>query len=173
MDWVGKMEQLKIIEPDHSQFLIKHIDNLEFVNSIEDKSVQLVVTSPPYNIGKAYEKKVEALVEELKPKDVVEVLHNPWFGYRDDHGLGYAQPDYIIRTPGRIYILECKLSQNLQAIAQLKLLYLPLIRQYYKQPIVLIQVFKYINSLSGLLLIHTLEEAKPNERIYTIHWLGT
>ena len=59
MDWVGKMEQLKIIGPDHSQFLVKQINNLEFVNSIEDNSVQLVVTSPPYNIGKAYEKKID------------------------------------------------------------------------------------------------------------------
>ena len=53
------MEQLKIIGPDHSQFLVKQINNLEFVNSIEDNSVQLVVTSPPYNIGKAYEKKID------------------------------------------------------------------------------------------------------------------
>ncbi|MHB8196179.1 MAG: DNA-methyltransferase, partial [Vulcanimicrobiaceae bacterium] len=31
-------------------------DNLEFLDEIADGSVQLVVTSPPYNIGKAYEK---------------------------------------------------------------------------------------------------------------------
>ncbi|MEE8434375.1 MAG: DNA methyltransferase, partial [bacterium] len=53
------MEQLKIIEPDHSQFLVKKINNLDFVNSIDDNSVQLVVTSPPYNIGKSYEKKID------------------------------------------------------------------------------------------------------------------
>jgi adenine-specific DNA-methyltransferase len=32
-------------------------DCLEFVASIPDSSIQLVCTSPPYNIGKAYEKK--------------------------------------------------------------------------------------------------------------------
>ena len=73
MDWVGKMEQLKIIEPDHSQFLIKHIDNLEFVNSIEDKSVQLVVTSPPYNIGKAYEKKIDLDLYITNQKTLIEM----------------------------------------------------------------------------------------------------
>jgi len=31
-------------------------DNLEFLSEVKDGSVQLVVTSPPYNIGKAYEK---------------------------------------------------------------------------------------------------------------------
>jgi adenine-specific DNA-methyltransferase len=33
-------------------------DNLEFLGGIDDGSVQLVVTSPPYNIGKSYEKSV-------------------------------------------------------------------------------------------------------------------
>ena len=32
-------------------------DNLEFLRRIPDASVQLVVTSPPYNLGKAYEKR--------------------------------------------------------------------------------------------------------------------
>ncbi len=31
-------------------------DNLAFLRGVEDASVQLVVTSPPYNIGKAYER---------------------------------------------------------------------------------------------------------------------
>src|SRR5580658_1399778 len=35
---------------------IRRADNLKFLSEIPDGSVQLVVTSPPYNIGKAYEK---------------------------------------------------------------------------------------------------------------------
>lgn len=31
-------------------------DCLDFLNQIPDKSIQLIVTSPPYNIGKEYEK---------------------------------------------------------------------------------------------------------------------
>jgi len=43
--------------------LAKHIvvfpgDCLELLRQIPDESVQLVVTSPPYNIGKEYEKKL-------------------------------------------------------------------------------------------------------------------
>ncbi|MGI8401238.1 MAG: DNA-methyltransferase [Gemmatimonadaceae bacterium] len=32
-------------------------DNLKFMNGLPDRSMQLIVTSPPYNIGKAYETK--------------------------------------------------------------------------------------------------------------------
>ncbi|GFP31562.1 adenine-specific DNA-methyltransferase, partial [Candidatus Hakubella thermalkaliphila] len=32
-------------------------DCLDFLRQIPDKSIQLIVTSPPYNIGKEYEKK--------------------------------------------------------------------------------------------------------------------
>jgi len=34
-------------------------DCLELLNAIPDESVQLIVTSPPYNLGKEYEKKLE------------------------------------------------------------------------------------------------------------------
>lgn len=33
-------------------------DNLEYLSTIEDCSVQLILTSPPYNIGKSYEKRM-------------------------------------------------------------------------------------------------------------------
>src|ERR1700743_2111794 len=32
-------------------------DNLEFMRSLKNESMDLIVTSPPYNMGKAYEKK--------------------------------------------------------------------------------------------------------------------
>lgn len=32
-------------------------DNLKFMRPLEDESMQLIVTSPPYNIGKSYEKR--------------------------------------------------------------------------------------------------------------------
>jgi adenine-specific DNA-methyltransferase len=32
-------------------------DNLEFMNSLQDSSMKLIVTSPPYNIGKSYERR--------------------------------------------------------------------------------------------------------------------
>lgn len=40
-------------------------DNLDFLRSLESASVKLIVTSPPYNIGKAYEKRspLESYIE--------------------------------------------------------------------------------------------------------------
>lgn len=35
-----------------------HGDCLQFIKEIPDKSIQLIVTSPPYNIGKPYEKRL-------------------------------------------------------------------------------------------------------------------
>jgi len=34
-------------------------DCLDFLNQIPDKSIQLIITSPPYNLGKEYEKKLD------------------------------------------------------------------------------------------------------------------
>lgn len=44
--------------PSLNTFLnIACADNLEFMKGLSDKSMQLIVTSPPYNMGKAYESK--------------------------------------------------------------------------------------------------------------------
>lgn len=39
------------------EYSIKCIDNLEFMRSLPNESMHLIVTSPPYNLGKSYEKK--------------------------------------------------------------------------------------------------------------------
>lgn len=36
-------------------FSVEHCDNLTFMGRLPDESIDLIVTSPPYNIGKAYE----------------------------------------------------------------------------------------------------------------------
>lgn len=42
-----------------SQVTVFHGDCLEFLKTLPDQSTQLVVTSPPYNIGKSYEKRTD------------------------------------------------------------------------------------------------------------------
>lgn len=49
---------------------IECMDNLQYMRTIGDNSVDLIVTSPPYNLGKPYEKKV-ALEEYLKKQEKV------------------------------------------------------------------------------------------------------
>ena len=54
-------------------------DNLEFLRGLADESVKLVVTSPPYNLGKDYERRtpVSSYLEAQKAviKECVRILH--------------------------------------------------------------------------------------------------
>lgn len=52
--------------------VIYHGNCLELLGQIPDKSVQLVITSPPYNIGKAYEKKLDLQVYCEQQKEIIE-----------------------------------------------------------------------------------------------------
>lgn len=49
-----------------------HGDCMEFLQTIPDGSVQLVVTSPPYNIGKKYEDVLDIEVYKAQQREVIE-----------------------------------------------------------------------------------------------------
>ncbi|MHB9035069.1 MAG: DNA-methyltransferase [Armatimonadota bacterium] len=42
---------------ERPEFVMECVDNLEFMRFVANESMKLIVTSPPYNIGKAYEKR--------------------------------------------------------------------------------------------------------------------
>lgn len=54
-------------------------------------------------------------------------MHGPWIEYRDHDGLGVCQPDFIVRLPGRILVIEAKLTFVQNAILKLQTLYIPLV----------------------------------------------
>jgi adenine-specific DNA-methyltransferase len=58
---------------------IKCQDNLKFMRKLEDESINLIVTSPPYNIGKEYEEKLskDKYIEEQTAciAEAVRLLH--------------------------------------------------------------------------------------------------
>jgi adenine-specific DNA-methyltransferase len=62
--------------PDHN---IACADNLDFMRSLKSESMNLIVTSPPYNIGKAYERKtsLDLYVEQQAATiaEAVRLLH--------------------------------------------------------------------------------------------------
>jgi len=81
--------QKKLISTDESQqiytdfntnqqIILHHGESLEFLKTLPDNFIKLIISSPPYNIGKKYEKKVfldEYLAEqELVLKELVRVL---------------------------------------------------------------------------------------------------
>ena len=43
----------------HEQAVLYHGRSVDMLKTIPDESIQLIVTSPPYNIGKEYEKKIK------------------------------------------------------------------------------------------------------------------
>jgi adenine-specific DNA-methyltransferase len=59
--------------------VIERMDNLEFMRGLTKESIKLIVTSPPYNIGKEYEKQttLDAYIEEQSAAiaEAVRVLH--------------------------------------------------------------------------------------------------
>lgn len=74
------MEQATLIQlPASADAHISCENNLKYMRRLDDESMQLVVTSPPYNIGKEYEKKtdLERYVEEQAAciAEAVRVLH--------------------------------------------------------------------------------------------------
>ncbi len=48
-------QNARVVQLPSAAFRIEQADNLSFMRSLPNESVQLVVTSPPYNIGKSYE----------------------------------------------------------------------------------------------------------------------
>lgn len=64
--------------PIHSSFSPEHFvtlyhgDCMDFLQTVPDESVQLVVTSPPYNIGKAYEDVLDIEVHKDQQRRVIE-----------------------------------------------------------------------------------------------------
>ena len=51
------MEQLRTVEPDPGRVRMECVDNLEFLAALPAETIQLIVTSPPYNLGKSYERR--------------------------------------------------------------------------------------------------------------------
>ncbi|MCD6344869.1 MAG: site-specific DNA-methyltransferase [Anaerolineae bacterium] len=68
------MTKIKIaaeFDPD-ADFILHHGDCLDLLARLPDEFVQLVVTSPPYNIGKSYEKHLDLDVYLKKQRLVIE-----------------------------------------------------------------------------------------------------
>jgi adenine-specific DNA-methyltransferase len=62
-----------------NEITLYHGDCLEFLKTIPDESAQLVVTSPPYNIGKEYEVTLDIDVYKAQQREVIQecirILH--------------------------------------------------------------------------------------------------
>jgi adenine-specific DNA-methyltransferase len=62
---------VKLSEPQTEASHIHHGDCLDFLATLPDRSVQLVVTSPPYNIGKEYESRLDLAAYQEQQRFVI------------------------------------------------------------------------------------------------------
>lgn len=76
-------------------------DSLDFIKTLPDDSIKLIITSPPYNIGKEYEKKVDIeeylTTQEDIIRELVRVLSN-------DGSLCWEVGNYI--NNGEVFPLD-------------------------------------------------------------------
>jgi len=80
---------------------IIHKDCLEFLKKQPDKSMDLIITSPPYNVGKVYEKKKQ-LPNYLKSQE--EVIKECYRVLKDTGNIFWEVGNYI--ENGEVYPLD-------------------------------------------------------------------
>jgi len=84
-----------------------HGDRLDFMKSLPNKSVKLVVTSPPYNIGKEYEKRKDLDIylaeQEATIKEAVRVL-------TDDGSICWQVGNHIAKD-GEVFPIDALIYQ--------------------------------------------------------------
>lgn len=85
-----------------SDVVLFHGDRLDFLKSIPDSSLKLVVTSPPYNIGKEYEKRKD-LDSYLAGQE--ETIKESVRALRDDGSLCWQVGNHIAKD-GEVYPLD-------------------------------------------------------------------
>ncbi len=76
-------------------------DTLKFLGTIPDRTISLVITSPPYNIGKVYEKKVGIKEYLLQQRPVISELVRI---LKDDGSLCWEVGNYIDK--GEVFPLD-------------------------------------------------------------------
>jgi DNA modification methylase len=84
-----------------NNYIYRCCDANEFMNTLDDNSIKLIITSPPYNIGKEYETKtsIETYLENMEPllENMVRVL-------REDGSICWQVGNYIDK--GEVFPLD-------------------------------------------------------------------
>lgn len=81
-------------------------DCLERMAEIEDGSVDLTVTSPPYNIGKPYEKVIDIQSYLLWQRDIIAEVYRTT---KDGGSVCWQVGNFVIK--GAVYPLDCLMFQ--------------------------------------------------------------
>src|SRR6185503_18873539 len=102
------------------------------------------------------------------------VLPGRWIHFVDRRGAGYAQPDFLLETPGAVICFEAKLTQCEAGRLQIQQLYRPLLRQLYSCPVVGVLVCKNLTCDTGASSVADPRDLlkETEERVWCWHFLG-
>jgi DNA modification methylase len=84
-----------------AEIVLYHGDVLDFLETIPDQSIRLIVTSPPYNLGKYYEKRVSI---EQYLKGQVNVIDQLYRVLRSDGSLCWQVGNFV--DDGEVFPLD-------------------------------------------------------------------
>ena len=93
----GKADTRDRFDPQATSVILAG-DSAETLKTVPDQSMKLIITSPPYNLGKAYEEaaRLDAYLENLTPivDQLIRVLSN-------DGSLCWQVGNYALSMGGR------------------------------------------------------------------------
>lgn len=101
--------------------------------------------------GLTYERKVGRVLKGYWPH----VRSGVWFAFVDRNGPGVCQVDHFVVLPDQVLLVECKLSENDMAWAQINDLYRPILGDYFGLTVTGVQATKHVRSADALLDIRS------------------
>ena len=101
------------------------------------------------------------------------VVSGRWIKYCDRGRTCYAQPDHYIVGARAVVVFECKLTQCVAGVDQIRQLYRPLLESIYKRPVIGVLVCKWLVKEPDHLILDPRDALSfVTEDIFTWHWLG-
>ena len=97
-----------------------------------------------------------------------------WFEFLDANGRGVCEVDHLILLPDSVVVVECKLTQTPRGISQLGSLYLPVVRNIFKQvPVRGVMICKKLYEEPSVLVTNLSQVLEQDlNTIPTWHWIG-
>ena len=83
------------------RIVLHHGDSLKFLKTVPDNSINLIVTSPPYNIGKKYEEKATLEAYLKNQENIIRILYDK---LKNEGSVCWEVGNYV--NNGEIYPLD-------------------------------------------------------------------
>lgn len=134
---MGMEEQVRIVRG------LTHVEPL----AARPKYIPRVIVGGVKRQGLTYEKKIGRVLRGYWPH----AQSGVWFAFVDRNGPGVCQVDHFVVLPEQVLLVECKLTENDMAWAQIKDLYGPILADYFGLTVTGVQAVKHLRNAEALL----------------------